>query len=162
MKLFSEYLAEAESNNHTNGTYAALLPETQSRSKLHKWMEKHNIDNLVEAKDYHCTVVYSTKSVPEVKDISIDFSFNATPKEWKIFGDGKMLVLVLNAPKAKKLFDETIEMGAKTDYPEYVPHITVALNYQNDVPKDIPSFKIRFYKFKVAPLDSDFSYSDDN
>lgn len=162
MRLFSDYLAEAEAIEHKDGTYAALLPETNSRTKLHEWMEKQKIDKLVEAKDYHCTVVFSTKPVPEVADIPVNLPFTATPKEWKVFGDDKKLVLALEAPKAKKLFDETIKMGAKTDYPEYVPHITVALNYQDDVPKDIPPFKIRFYKFKVAPTDSDFSYSDDD
>lgn len=160
MKLFSEYLAEAE-DEHKDGTYAALLPENSSREKLHGWMASQHIDKLVDMKDYHCTVVYSTKPVPEVANIPIDLPFNATPKEWKIFGKEKMLVLVLNAPKAKKLFDATIRMGAKTDYPEYVPHITVALNYQEDVPKEVPLFKIRFHKFKVAPMDTDFSYSDD-
>jgi 2'-5' RNA ligase len=161
MKLFSEYLAEAE--EHKDGTYAALLPTTQSRTKLHSWMEKQNIERLVEAKEYHCTVVFSTNPVPEVEKISVDFPMYATIKGWKVFGDDKkMLVAALAVPSAKKLFDETIKIGAKTDYPEYVPHITVATNFKGEIPSEVPQFSIEFYKFKVAPMDKDFSYDDND
>jgi len=158
MKLFSEYLAEAE--EHKDGTYGALLPTQTSREKLHEWMEKQDIPNLVESKEYHCTVVYSTKPVPEVADILAPVPFSATVREWKVFGEDKMLVAALDCPQAQKLFDKTIDMGAKNDYPEYVPHITVALKYEGDVPKEKPEFKIVFHKFKVSPMDADFSYSD--
>lgn len=162
MKSFREYLMEAEAEDHNeSGTYGALLLSKESKKKLHDWMQKHKIDKLVDAVDYHCTVVFSTKPVPEVKNIPIKLPFTARFKEWKVFGDDKMLVVVLNAPSAKKLFDKTIEMGAKTDYPEYVPHVTVALNYEGEVPKELPDFMIEFINFKVSPLDADFSYSDD-
>jgi hypothetical protein len=162
MKLFSEYLAEAETEKHTDGTYAALLPTGSSREKLYEWMQKQNIERLIEPSEYHCTVVFSTKPVPDVADIPVKLPFSATVKEWKVFGDHKMLVAALHAPEAQKLFSKTIEMGAKTDYPEYVPHITVALEYEGDVPESTPDFKIVFYKFKVAPLDADFEYSDND
>ena len=160
MKLFSEYLAEVES--HSDGTYGALLLTSDSRKKLHNWMEKQSIESLVDPTDYHCTVTYSIKSVPEISNIEVKFPIVTTIKGWEIFGDDKkMLVAVLDAPDAKKLFDQTIKMGAKSDYPEYVPHITVATNYNDKVPEKIPTFKLTFYKFKVAPLDTEFSYNDD-
>ena len=160
MKLFSDYLAEAEAKEKA-GTYGALLPIFSDRLKLYKWMEKQDISNLVKAEDYHCTVVYSTTPVPEVANIDIELPFIAIPKEWKIFGKDKMLVLALDATEAKELFDETITLGAQTDYPEYIPHITVALQYDGEVPSKLPPFEIQFYKFKVAPIDDDFSYSDE-
>jgi len=160
MKLFSEYLMEAE--QHKSGTYAALLLKNESRTKLYAWMEEHNIARKIPAKEYHCTVVYSTTPVPNVSDISINFPIKAKFKEWKIFGDDKLLVAVLTCPKAVKLFKETIKMGAKSDYPTFIPHISVAKNFKGDVPADIPDFEIIFYKFKSDSLDTDFKYNDND
>src|ERR1039457_1342145 len=159
MKLFSKFLAEEMAKDH--GTYAALLPTKECREKLYKWMEEQSIARLVDVEDYHCTIVYSTKSVPTVADIPVALPIKATCKEWKVFGDDKMLVLVLTAPKAQKLFDKTIKLGAVSDYSEYVAHITLALRYRCEVPKEVPDFEIEFVKFKVGTIDEDFSYSDD-
>ena len=58
MKSFREYLMEAEAEDHNeSGTYGALLLSKESKKKLHDWMQKHKIDKLVDAVDYHCTVV---------------------------------------------------------------------------------------------------------
>ena len=160
MKLFSEFLAE-EDKKEKSGTYAALLPSPATRMWLHKWMEQQNIKEMVDAKDYHCTVVYSTTPVPEIKDIPVDLPMKTSFKEWKVFGDDKMLVATLNAPEAVKLFEQTIKAGAVSEYPSYVPHISVALHYEGELPEKEPKFSIWFEKFKVAPLDEDFKYNDD-
>ena len=158
-KLFSDYLAEAEAAEK-KGTYAALHISKPIREKLHIWMEQQQIKKLVEATDYHCTVVYSTIAVPEVKNIPIKFPIKAKPKEWKVFGPDKILVLAVDNKKLFELFDKTIEMGAKTDYPSYVPHISVATGFDGDMPEDLPDFNIIFDQFRVGTIDEDFSYSD--
>ena len=162
MKLFSDYLAEAEAAEKDHGTYASLSPAKEDREKLHSWMEHQHIKKLVDAKDYHCTVVYSTKSVPEITNLKVSLPIKARCKEWKVFGPDKMLVIALKSSKATALFNKTIKMGAKTDYPSYIPHITVALGFTGDLPKEIPNFDIQFVKFKVGTIDEDFSYNDDD
>jgi hypothetical protein len=163
MKLFSEYLAEAEAaeQSHKDGTYASLSVKKIGRDKLHSWLEKQKIEGLVDPKEYHCTIVFSTKPVPEVKDIPVPFPIKAKAIGWDIFGSDKMLVLKITNPKLFDLFDKTVEMGAVSDYPSFVPHISVATGYKGDIPTKIPSFLIQFDKFKVGPLDRDFEYNDD-
>lgn len=162
MKLFSEYLAEAEAEEkHKDGTYASLSVSKTSRDKLHNWLKNHNIEGLVDPKEYHCTVVYSTKPVPEVADISVPLPIKAKSIEWKIFGTEKLLVLALKNSKITDLFNKTIKMGAVSDYPSYIPHISVAKDYNKDIPTELPTFLIQFDKFKVGSLDEDFEYNDD-
>jgi 2'-5' RNA ligase len=161
MKSFIEYLAEAE-ESEKQGTFGALHLEAETRNNLRDWLEEHKIKELLDKDDYHCTIVFSTKSVPEVSDIPLKFPIKATVKEWKILGTDNLLCAVLESTRIVKLFDKTIEMGAKTDYPNFIPHISLAMNYEGDLPEDVPEFEIVFDKFKVGALDADFKYGDDD
>lgn len=161
MKSFSEYLAEAEAAENKSGTYASLGMKRDSRDSLHDWLEKQKINELVDPNEYHCTLVYSTTPVPEFVKEKPELPIMAKPKGWKIFGDKNMLVLVLSCEEAHELFDIAKSLGAKSDYPSYVPHVTVALNYTDSVPKDIPPFSLEFDKFKVGEIDENFSYNED-
>lgn len=158
MKLFSEYLKESE-EKESSGTYAAMLLDKDSRDNLYDWLSDHKIKNLIEPAEYHCTVVYSVKSVPEVADIEVDLPIEAKIIGWKVFGDEKLLVAILESNELHKLFDETIKIGAKTDYPEYISHISVAKNYDKEVPEKFPDFSVLLNRFKVDTLDADFNYS---
>lgn len=163
LKSFRDYLMEAESTDiEASGTYACLVPTIETKNKLHSWLKEKNIENLLEEKDYHCTVVYSTKAVPEVANIPTKFPIVAKPKEWKIFGTDNLLVLAIDSEPIVKLFDETIALGAKTDYPSFIPHISVAKNYTDQIPSDLPQIDIIFNKFKTSSLDEDFEYDSED
>jgi hypothetical protein len=158
MKSFREYLIEAEKADE-KGTYASLGVDVNSRKKLYKWLEKQKIENLIDIAEYHCTIVYSTKAVPEVENIDVNFPIKAKPKEWKVFGTDNLLVLVVDNPEIVELFKKTRKMGAESDYPSFVPHISVAKNYKGDVPDALPKFLITFNSFKVGTIDEDFTYN---
>ena len=161
MKTFREYLKEAE-DIEKKGTFGALHIIKESRNELHDWLTDHEIPEILDKNDYHCTIVFSTKPVPEVADIPVKFPIKAKVKEWKVLGTDDLLVAVLESNKIVKLFNKTIEMGAKTDYPSFIPHISLAMHYKGQMPKEIPEFEIVFDKFKVGPLDADFKYGDDD
>lgn len=170
MKKFSDFLLEAyeEESNQENliqasGTFAALyIPEDNCSSRLYKWLEKNKIDNLVEKKEYHCTIVHSTHPVPDVKNISLELPISATIKEWKILGKDNMLVIVLESREIVSLHEETKALGAKWEYAEFIPHISVAFNYKGELPQKLPNIKIKFTEFKVSALDQDFEYKTEN
>jgi hypothetical protein len=160
MKLFSEYLAEVEKENmkSNDGTFAALKLSKDSGEKLHEWLEKNDIKELIDEDEYHCTIVFSNISVPDVKNIPIKFPIKASVKEWKILGTENLLCAVLSNRKIVDIFNKTIKMGAKTDYPSFIPHISLAKNFKGELPSEYPNFDLKFEKFKVEPLNADFKY----
>lgn len=157
MKTFREYLMEAE----RQGTYAKMELDKKSRTMLHDWLEEKDIQGLVEPEEYHCTVTYSRKACPEISKLEPELPLKVNPIDWDIFGDKNLLVLKLTSEDLQDLYKETRDMGATSDYPEYIPHISVAINYEGEVPKDLPPFKIVFDEFVVEELDLDFEYDTD-
>lgn len=140
------------------GTFASLRLSSTCSKKLHKWMDKQNIDNLVDESDYHCTIVFSTKPVEGLENL--EYPSHANIIGWKVLGSPKLLVAVLDDSKLKPLFDKTMEMGAVSDYPSFIPHISVAINYKGELPAKLPNIKIQFKEFRVEGLDKNFDYKD--
>ena len=136
MKLFSEYLAEAEKK----GTYAKMELGESSRKKLYNWCNKNKIENLIEPEEYHVTVAYSRKSVPQISKLEPELPIKCKFIGWENFGG--TLVLKIENSELNELHDETCEMGASYDYDEYIPHISVAKNFTGEVPNQMPKFSI--------------------
>lgn len=160
MKLFSEYLKESEQKLKKKGTYSSFQLSKDSKEKLHSFLEKNSIENLVDTDKYHITVTYSRKAVPKISKINPELPIKVKAIGWDIFGDG-LLVLKLNPSKLQSSYDEAIELGATSDYDEYVPHITVANDYTEEVPKILPKFYITLDEFEVEELDLDYSYDEE-
>lgn len=161
MKLFSEYLKESEEQKKKKGTYSSFQLSDDSKEKLHSFLEKNNIGgSLIEVDKYHVTVTYSRKAVPEISKINPELPIKVKAIGWDIFGDG-LLVLKLNPSKLVSSYNEAREMGAESDYDEYVPHITVANEYVGEIPKELPKFFITLVEFLVEELDLEFSYDEE-
>jgi 2'-5' RNA ligase len=158
MKTFSEYLAEAE-KNEKSGTYASMQPNQSSRKKLHDWLEKQEVPNLVAPEEYHVTIAYSRKPVPQIAKIEPNLPIKVKPIGWEVFGD--LLVLKVSDKDLSKIFDKTREMGATFDYPEFIPHISVAKDYKGAVPNTLPKITITLDEYRVEELDLDFSYTEE-
>jgi hypothetical protein len=79
----------------------------------------------------------------------------ALPVAYKILGvDTKVLVLELYCPNAKALHNLFVEKyGATHDYDEYIPHITIANDFEGDLPLDLPDFEIIFTDRTVEELE---------
>jgi hypothetical protein len=150
-KTFIDYLNETL--DETRGTYASLKLCDKNSEKLHSFMHTLNIKNLSSMDDYHCTIVYSKKFVPEIEGIKPKLPINAVGTEWDILGD--CLVIKLKSFEIVKLNSTCMEFGATSDYDEYIPHITVATDFFGEIPKTLPKMKFNFDEFVVEVLDED-------
>lgn len=160
MKLFSDYLKLVESEEKKKGTYSSFQLSDNTSKKLHNWLEKYKIENLVEIDKYHVTVTYSRKAVPEISKLNPKLPIKVKAIGWDIFGDD-LLVLKLDSTKLGAVYDANIDMGATSDYDEYIPHISVAANYTGELPKEVPAFLIVLEEYIVEELDLDYSYDEE-
>lgn len=148
-----DYLFE---NAHPGGTYASLIPSIETKEALFRFCSDIGIPNLVDTRDYHMTLVYSKKAVPDIIHEDFDLPIEALMKGFKILGDEKkVLVIELYCPGAKRLHELfQKKYGATHDYPDFIPHITVAEDYEgDDVPADMFEGEIIFSGEQVSELD---------
>lgn len=161
-----EYLEEVKRKNskmrHPDGTYVAVKVSKPTQKVLDAWSKEHNIPNPIDPKDFHTTIAYSRKGIPDVVDHEMKLPIKAKIKEWKIFpsANGKRcLVAVVNSPELED-HHEVIHAtyGATYDYPDYIPHITFSYDYgSGKVPTDIPDVEIVYDRKQIEPLDPEFT-----
>lgn len=155
MLKFSDYLLEQE---HKSGTYASLNLSSESAKELHDWCKDNDIKDICPASTFHCTVIYSRKALPSLKDKEVKLPITATIKNWEIFPqkmkDDKALVMLLKSDIISNLHKECMEIpGATYDYPSYKAHVTCSTKFiGTDLPKSQPKFKLIFDFFDVKPL----------
>ena len=160
-----QYLDEVRRKNkdmkHPDGTYMAVTCNRATRAALDKWSTEHNIPNPVDPKDFHITIVYSRKGVPELADYEIELPLKTKIVEWKIFpaGDKKCLVGVVDSKELRQHHAKIhSQYDATYDYDEYIPHVTLSYDYgAAKPPTDLPDFDIVLDKKKVNPLDPQYT-----
>jgi len=147
---------------HPNGTYVAAKLSKPSQKQLDQFVIKHNIPNAADPKQYHSTIIYSRKGVPDVESYPFGLPIKAHVKEWKLFdtkygNSGKCLVAIMDSPElddyhylVRKLY------GAQHDYPDYHPHVTVSYDYDGPLPKETPTFGLEYDAIEIKPLDPEF------
>ena len=139
---------------HPGGTYSAIVPSRKSQEDLLAFMAGTNINNLEDSDEYHCTLIYSRNPCPNIGKEDFALPCEAIPTGFKILGtDSAVLVLEVYCPNALRLHDLFMEKhGATHDYPEYIAHITVAKDFDGEVPKDVPDFNIEFTGMMIEEL----------
>ena len=158
----SEILKEMHKNmTHPDGTYVSVKLSKDSQKKLDDWTTENKIPNASDPSEYHTTIIYSRKGIPDVKSYDLSLPITAKLSEWKIFNtqDGKKcLVGVVNSNEIKKHHEKIMKKyGGTYDFPEYIPHITVSYDYESDeIPSKIPNFDIVYDDKDLKPLNPDF------
>lgn len=147
-------LESLKKSMHPGGTYSAIIPTRESQEELYAYMAGLGVDNLEDSDEYHCTLIYSRTGCPDIAKEDFGLPCEALPKGFKILGTDKpVLVLEIYCPNAVRLHDLFMEKyGATHDYPEYIAHITVAKDFQGEVPSDVPDFNIEFSGMMVEEL----------
>ncbi len=148
----TDYLFESA---HPGGTYASILPSEATKEAIFRFCSDLGIPNLEEPDEYHCTIIYSSKACPDVAKEDWQLPCAALMKGFKILGtDKQVLVMELYCPRATMLHEQFMaKHGATHDYPEYIPHITVAKEFQGSVvPEDIFDGDIEFNGQTVSEL----------
>lgn len=148
-------------SDHPKGTYISATLSKKSQDDLDKWVTEHNIPNPSEPSEYHSTLIYSRKGIPDAKNYDIPLPMKSKIKGWKIFptqAGGNCLVAIMDSPEMTK-HHKTIrkEYGATHDYPEYHPHVTISYDYGDlPVPKEVPDLELEYDDTEFKPLDPDF------
>lgn len=150
--MIVDYLFESK---HPGGTYSSILVDQDSAEELFSYCTSLDIPDLVNPDQYHCTVVYSKKECSDIADEDFGLPCDAVPVGFRILGvDTKVLVLELYCPNATRLHELFMEKyGATHDYEEYIPHITVAKDFDGQVPADVPEMTIKFNRKVVEALE---------
>jgi hypothetical protein len=139
------------------GTYAAFKLDTHSVEALYEFCKSLGIDNLVQADDYHCTILYSKVHCPDIAHEKMPLPCTAKAISYEMFGEDEgALVLKVDCKAAVQLHKTCIEKyGATHSYDEYVPHITLAYDFSGPLPKQLPDVDIIFTKFIIEDLEND-------
>jgi 2'-5' RNA ligase len=158
MNTFNDFIIEAAKVTHEHGTYVSVNLNKESSKQLDDWSSANGIKNPIDPNDFHATVIYSRKGVPEAKKYDLNLPIDAKISGWKIFQtqDGKNALVGIIESKELNTHHKTLrkEYGATHDYPEYSPHVTLSYDYgDGKLPETLPNFKLTFDSKTVEGLD---------
>ncbi len=140
-------LIESAKNADTKGTYVGVKFDDASLDALMNFVEDNNIPNPLTRPDFHSTVVYSRKHLPDYEPLgSIDPTWKAKPTGFEIWESKP------NAYKKEHTFCLVMKIdcsnmvdrhnsarddhGATYDFDEYKPHVTLSYDVGEDFSED--------------------------
>lgn len=119
-----------------DGTYVGVKISKESKDKLYEMAEKLGVPNILPKKDYHITVIYSRKYLPNFEALGkLDEPIIAKPDKFSLFDakdDNKCLVIELKCPDIVKRHNHIMKVhGATYDWDEYKCHITLSYDVED-------------------------------
>jgi len=161
--LFEKYLKKKSlSLTHPNGTYISAILSEPNCEDIYNWAKAHKIPNLADPQQYHATLIYSRKGIPDVKAYDFELPLSGKVCGWHVFPTqtgGKCLVAALESKQLTNIHKDIMDKyGATYDFDEYKPHVTISYDYDKDeAPKTFPRMRLFFNKVKIDPLDPEFT-----
>lgn len=127
MKLTN--LVEEKKEKRT-GTYSAVTFTSDTDARIRRFVKKNEIPNGLTT-EYHSTVIYSRKEVPELKALGkFKKKWIGKPTGLKVFEthDGpEALVLIYDCKEQKERHEHIMDTTDATyDYPNYDMHVTLS------------------------------------
>lgn len=101
-------------------------------SDLHSWYKSQGLSGMIPPEEYHVTVVYSKEDV----DITtMDFDYKPILIEGSMLSflalfDDYVVQLVLTDARLYERFQYFKDLGCSWDYPEYMPHVSLAKGHK--------------------------------
>lgn len=153
------------------GVYVSCTYQDDSLTQLGEWMTSLCIviPMPTPLDQVHTTIVYSRQDFdcPIGEEINISNPRPFCPTGFALLGkpedEQACLVMLLDADPLINIHNFLVDQGARHDYDDYIPHVT--LSYQ--VPKDfnhqdipIPSFCLTPKKIKFEPLNINWCVQD--
>lgn len=139
MFSFFRTLLEKLEDTRKTGHYVAAKVSKQTTADLKKWCKENKVPVSADFFDnLHITLCYSTKLFPIDKDDMIDDidDWDVKPMAFAQFGKDegkKYLVLKVKSKQCTKRWQHYIDQGASYDFDDYLPHISLAMNYKGDL-----------------------------
>lgn len=116
-------------NDGKTGTYACLYFTYRTVKRLQAWGLKNKIKNFYSGEgddQFHITTTYTFLPITYVA-AGILPPLPVKAKNFEIFGKNKeYLVLEVNSPFANNRRDYGMLLGAKSNFPDYKPHVSLA------------------------------------
>jgi hypothetical protein len=116
-------------NVDMDGTYVAVKVLYPTLAWIEEYVRAHRIPQVHEDRQvHHATIIWSRRHCPNLKP-EHDVVHRASVNDIHVFrSDGKnCLVLLLDAPTLVKRHNHLMKVhGATYDYPEFIPHVTIA------------------------------------
>lgn len=153
------------------GTYAGVRFDDDTNDSIKKYIEDNDIPNGISPKDFHTTLLYSRKFLPDYEPEGV-YSQPMIGKpvgfeKWSTQPDdnGKVsacLVLRYDCDQLTSRHEALMqEHEATYDYPEYKPHITLSYDIGSLQVKDLPKFdsELKIVKEYSEELDVDRNYN---
>lgn len=145
------------------GTYIGLKVSTETRNNFKRWCIKHKIQNMVQRKKIHSTLIYSRKYCPDIQLNSELYPLEVNIKKMDFFSSSKEKKCLVFLLDSKELIDRHnyIMKKYKTtyDWDEYNPHITVSYDC-GDINLDeltLPDFKVEITSEYMEDLNLDWA-----
>ena len=113
------------------GSYAAVKFDPATTDALKAYQYDNNIPNPLSPDEFHSTVMFSKKYIPEFKTMGDIPEWDGTFTKFGIFpsDDENALVLKYECHELSERFDYIIkEYDATWDHPSFIPHITLSYN----------------------------------
>lgn len=145
-----------ENDEHKNGTYINVKPTEEAKDTIFDWVSNNGINDPLDKNEYHVTVIYSKTPCPGAVNYDFNLPIEGTISGWKIFdaGIGRCLVASIQSEQLQTInADLKANYGATSDFPEYIPHITVSYNYLGEIPQNYPAMRVTFNQVEVKGLD---------
>lgn len=119
-----------------DGTYVGVKLTKESRDTLYDEAKKLKIPNLLDKSEYHITVIYSRKHLPNFEPLGkYENPIVAKPKTLSLFttsSGNPCLVIELTCPKLEKRHEHIMKVhGATYDWDEYKCHITLSYDCED-------------------------------
>lgn len=156
MRMKNKIMSFSDFDKHKDGTYVSMKPSTSVADQLYDWVSNNGINDPLDKGEYHVTVIYSRAPCPGADNYDFKMPIEGTITGWKIFDApiGRCLVAHVQSEQLQTInSDLKVNYGATSDYPEYIPHITVSYNYKGELPQNYPAMKITFDTVEVKGLD---------
>jgi hypothetical protein len=119
-------------NSTTTGTFVGIRPTAHSISTIKKFLKSHDIPNIIENKDMHVTVMYSTTILKNLKPLKSLNKIKATPVKFSLFGkENDTLVIELLCNELSERHYQLITKGATPTWSPYACHMTIAYDVPN-------------------------------
>ena len=133
-------LKELLNENKTEGLYVAVKFSDECVDRILDYCDSVNIPNVLNRSDFHSTLAYSRKPVPdfspesEIDVVGKPKGFEIWPSEPNAFKKEKTYCLVMkfDCDYMTNRFNEIMSMGATYDYDKYQPHITLSYDVGED------------------------------
>lgn len=112
-----------------------------NNKEFHNWALCEGFSNVLDPKDFHCTIAFSKKEVnweiltPNSKILKINHGARSVSK----LGEAGTVVLKFESSELTDRWKNYIGKGCSWDWPQYIPHISISYNDTNiDLSKVAP------------------------